>query len=93
MSNFIGEKVSIIGQVLSVSNPMAISTTDDQKVNVLLKNTVEYDFPPNQWVEVVGIVKNPNTIEEEVTIPMKGEADKKSWNSLVDILAKNRDIF
>jgi hypothetical protein len=95
LSLHVRQLVRIVGQVIDgASDLVTLKTTDGDTVPIRpVRANDGSRFTRGAWVEVTGRVQEDNTIVEQFTIPMPGEADPDAWNQMVALMHRHDNIF
>lgn len=89
-----GKMVTIVGKLVDrESDPFVINSTDMKTVRVHKNPALDEGRFKDAWIEVTGRVQDNGEIEEENSIPVSSNVDTETWNGMVKLAHKYKELF
>lgn len=91
LGKFIGKRVRLLGEVVSVAGGVAqVKAADEGMVSVKVQGAA----PTSRFAEFEGVVRAPDSLEEESHVPINGAVDMANYNELCKLIhGQYRTLF
>eukprot|EP00798_Chlamydomonas_sp_ICE-L_P009934 gene9934-7804_t len=92
MQRMVGKRVMLVGEVeIAEPNRLTVKTSDQAKITVLTAPNAPYN---TKFVEFIGTVVDPTTLQEEDHIDVPDNFDMNLYNELVKLsTGRYQDLF
>jgi hypothetical protein len=88
----LGAVVRLVGELVdATSDPFTLKTTDGQAVSVHRRS--QDSRLQSGWVEVTGKLQSDLSILEDFTVPFEGVIDCDTWNQMITLMHRHKEIF